>query len=448
MKIVSLVLCAGKSDRLKSRTSKMLHEISGWPIACWSVRLASQISNVPPIVVLGHQAEEIKKKLENEIVGDLSFVTQQKLDGTGGAVKAAIDSLPDDCDIVIVMCGDVPLLTTKTMERLIALKVSSALPIAFLTSRIECPAGYGRILRDDSQKIQKIIEEADASPKEKSICEINSGIYAFSMSFLKKNIFSLNNDNKKGEFYLTDLINHNAEALSAPYEEIFGINDRAQLARAQSLMNRRIINFWMEQGASFIDPRNTLVDAHVKLSKDCVIYPQVHLQGRTKVGISSVIKNGSIIKDCDIGCDVIAEPYSVCDQAIIKDHSRIGPFAHLRRGTILEEGVKIGNFVETKASHLKKGVKANHLAYIGDAEVGEETNIGAGSITCNYDGKTKQKTTIGKKAFIGSNTTLIAPLRVGDGAYIAGGSTISKEVPAGALAFGRARQKNREKKIV
>lgn len=452
MKVASIVLCAGVGTRLKSSKSKILHEVCGRSMAYWPIKIALETTSVKPIVVLNHQAEAVEDKLRSYFHDDIRFALQKKPDGTGGAVKAALPHLDPECTSVLVLCGDTPLLRKESIENLITIQRKSHVPIALLSSHAVEPTNYGRIVRNSDQQIVRIIEEREANQLEKEIKEINTGIYVFDVEFLRNSINDIKNNNSKEEYYLTDIVHlycakgpkHGpVESVEIPYEEMRGINDRRQLAYAQYAMNRRLLDRWMLEGVTIIDPATTYIEMSVRLSKDVVIYPGVHLRGETHIGEGCVIENGAIIKDTVIEKNARVLPYSWCDQAYIGERSEVGPFTRLRPDARLENDVKIGNFVEVKRSRIKSGTKAGHLAYIGDAEIGEGCNVGAGTITCNYDGYNKHRTVIGEGSFIGSNTTLIAPLSIGTDAYIAGGSVINKEVPNDTLAIGRTHQVNK-----
>jgi bifunctional UDP-N-acetylglucosamine pyrophosphorylase/glucosamine-1-phosphate N-acetyltransferase len=452
MKIASIVLCAGSSGRIKSAQSKMLHSLGGKPVSYWSVKNAIAVTNAKPIVVVGFQADLVKHELSRLFPEKLQFALQEKLDGTGGAVRRAVEHLDADCTSVLVMYGDTPLITAESLHRLVMIQRKSHVPIAMFSAIAPDPAGYGRIVRHDNEQIDCIVEDLDATMVEKEIKEINPGVYVFDADFLRENIGHLTNNNAKGEFNLTDLIKmyvkngpkHGpVESVLVPYEEIHGVNNRKQLAFAHKILNRRMIDNWMMEGTTFIDPETTYIEETVTLAQDVVIYPHVHLRGHTRVGENSVIENGSILHDTVVEKNVRVLPYCVIDNAVIAQNCQVGPFARLRPGTTLESGAKIGNFVEAKNATFHEGAKANHVSYIGDCEVGADVNIGAGTVVCNYDGVKKHHTTINAGAFIGSNSTLIAPVQVGAKSYVAAGSVISEEVPTGTLAIGRARQENK-----
>lgn len=449
MKTASIILCAGQGTRMKTDKSKMLQDVCGRPLCYWSTKSVIEVSEARPIVVVGYDAEKVKETLEGFFPKKLDFVKQEKLDGTGGAVKIAIDAIPKDCDSVLIAYGDTPLITTESLYRLINIQKRSHVPIAMFCAKAEDPTGYGRILRNNQEHISGIIEEKDASMLEKEIKEINPGVYVFDLEFLKENLSKITNDNAQKEYYLTDIIKRYikfgpnmgpVESLDVSYEEIHGVNDQKQLSFAQKLINRRILNKHMIEGVKIIDPDNTYIDDTVKISSDVTIYPSVHLKGFTTVCEGSVIENGSIIENTVLEKNAHIFPYSVCLDAHVGANTLVGPFARIRPGAFLDENCKVGNFVEVKEAKIGKNSKVNHLAYVGDTEIGHNCNIGAGTITCNFDGEKKHKTKIEDGAFIGSNATLVAPVVVGKKSYVAAGSTITDNVPNETLAFGRARQ--------
>ena len=422
--LAAMVLCAGQGTRMKSTRSKMLYELAGKPLCLWSLNLAQELQAKPVLAILGYQREEVA-----EILPKLSTsVFQEKQLGTGHAVQVAFEKLGDFKGRVLVLYGDTPLLKLETLQSLISLSRDS--DIAMLTAKVRNPFGYGRIIRDHAGEIKHIIEERDASDKQKEISEINPGIYVFDSGFLAQNLYKLQANNQKGEYYLTDLIAMTQKPiafLEVPEESILGVNDLEQLAQAERILRRRINAHWMREGVQMLDHHTTSIDVQVKLDKEVILEEGVILRGACK--IASGVRIGA---------------YSVLENAQVGTGCQVGPFARLRSETILDSNCKIGNFVEVKKSHFKKGSKANHLAYIGDAKIGEACNIGAGTITCNYDGVRKHKTQIGDQVFVGSNSTLIAPVHLAEGSYIAAGSVINQDVPKDALGIGRGRQVNKE----
>jgi bifunctional UDP-N-acetylglucosamine pyrophosphorylase/glucosamine-1-phosphate N-acetyltransferase len=449
MKVGSIILCAGASSRMKSEKSKMLQPLSGKPLCYFSINNALSLSDRPPIVVIGHQGQEVQNEIIKFFGDGVDFATQKILDGTASAVKTGLTKLSNDCESVLVIYGDTPLITKNSLERLINLQKRSHVPIAMLSTTTDNPSGYGRIIRNQQEQVTHIIEEKDASLSQKEIKEINPGIYVFDAKFLKEIIVKLSNNNASKEYYLTDIIKSYValgssfgpiETLDVPYEEVLGVNDYVQLSLASKIMNNRILTKHMLQGVNIIDANNTYIEDNVVIESDVTIYPNVFLKGNTKITKGVVIENGSIISDSIIENNAHVYAYSVIDQAYIGKSSQVGPFARLRPQATLENFVKVGNFVEVKKSIIKENSKVNHVAYIGDSEIGKNCNIGAGVVICNFDGQNKHNTTILDNSFVGSNSTLIAPLIIGKNSYIAGGSTITHEVPTETLAFGRARQ--------
>lgn len=422
--LAAIVLCAGQGTRMKSTRSKMLHELAGKPLCRWSLELAAALGAEHVIAVLGYQREQVEKVIEKSV----RHVFQEKQLGTGHAVQVAFEKLKDFKGRVLVLYGDTPLLRLETLQKLCELSKNNQ--ISMLTSKVSQPFGYGRIIRDASRKIKKIIEEKEATDKQKKIFEINPGIYVFDSEFLKQNLPKLKANNQKGEYYLTDLIalsKKPIDSLEVSEEEILGVNDLAQMAKAERILRRRINTQWMQEGVRMLDYKTTYIDAQVKLAPDVILEEGVVLRGA-----------------CEIASGVKIGAYSVLENAKVGSGCQIGPFARLRPETVLDENCKIGNFVEVKKSHFKKGSKANHLAYIGDTQVGEACNIGAGVITCNYNGVSKNKTQIDDRVFVGSNSTLIAPVHLYDGSYVAAGSVINQDVPKDALGIARGRQENKE----
>lgn len=422
--LACIVLCAGQGTRMKSARSKMLQDLLGKPLCRWSIDLAQQLSPEHCLTVLGYQKDEVQKVLPPTVSG----VYQEQQLGTGHAVQVAFKELSNFSGRVLVLYGDTPLLKFETLQKL--LTVSSNSKIAMLTAKAENPFGYGRIVRDDSGKIQKIVEEKDASDAERRISEINPGIYVFDAQFLRDKLFNLKSNNQQKEFYLTDLVALAAgsvESVEVSEQEILGVNDYVQLAQVGRILQRRINEHWMRQGVQMLDFKTTYVGPEVELAPDVLLEQGVILRGKCQIASGARIKAYSVLEDSQVGTGC-----------------QIGPFAHLRPETVLEENCKIGNFVEVKKSHFKKNSKANHLAYIGDASVGHSCNIGAGTITCNYDGVKKHKTQIDDHVFVGSNSTLIAPVHLEEGSYVGAGSVINRDVPKNSLAIGRGRQENKD----
>ncbi|MGL5204606.1 bifunctional UDP-N-acetylglucosamine diphosphorylase/glucosamine-1-phosphate N-acetyltransferase GlmU [Cetobacterium sp.] len=440
MSLKTLILAAGKGTRMKSELPKVLHKVCGVPMVQKIVNTCSKIGSIENILILGHKKKEVLK-----VLPDMEYVIQEEQLGTGHAVIQAKEKLKDFDGTVMILCGDTPLLREETLKELYDYHKKTAAITTILTSIYENPFGYGRIVKKDGNVIG-IVEEKEASEEVKAIKEVNAGVYCFEAKELLSALDRIDNRNEKGEYYLTDVIAINVndgkkvEAfLLEDNDEILGINSKIELEKANCIMKNRINEKHMENGVIFIDKNSVYIEESVQIGQDTVVYPGALLQGDTVIGQNCEILGNTRIIDCKVGNDVRVES-SVLEESIVEDRVTIGPFAHLRPKSHLKEEVHIGNFVEVKKSVLEKGVKAGHLTYLGDAIVGEKTNIGAGTITCNYDGKNKFKTTIGKNAFIGSDTMLVAPVNIGENALVGAGSVITKDVPENALAVSRSKQ--------
>jgi len=447
-KIITIILAAGLGKRMKSGLAKVLHPVAGIPMILYPVKVAEEISSERIIVVVGHQADRVKDVLSGR---DVEIVQQVEQKGTADAVRLAMDSLKGYKGMLVVLCGDVPLITPKTISGLISAHRDRGAIMTVLTTEVEDPSGYGRIVRSSDGSILRIVEERDADNEIKKIKEINSGTYVFDSLFLSEVLREIKSENAQREFYLTDSIETGLKKGFKVYayktierEEIIGINSRNELAMANIIMRRRINNRHMLNGVTMINPDNTYVGMDVSIGQDVTIYPGATIEGNTTIGSRSVIYPNSRIVNSQIGSDVNIKDSSVIEDSRIGDGSQVGPFAHLRPGTILDKNVRIGNYVELKKAFMGEGSKANHLTYLGDAEIGSNVNIGAGTITCNYDGKKKHRTTIGDGVFVGSDVQFVAPVKIGEGAFIAAGSTVTKDVPPGSLAISRVEQKNME----
>lgn len=440
MSLKTLILAAGKGTRMKSDLPKVIHKVCGVPMVKKIADICSTIGSENNILILGHKKEEILKVLE-----DVEHVVQLEQLGTGHAVMQAQEKLKDHKGTVMVLCGDTPLLTRETLENLYKEHKKSGAVTTILTSIYENPFGYGRIVKENDN-VKAIVEEKDATEEERKIQEVNAGVYCFETQELLEALSKITNNNKNGEYYLTDVVGINVSQgkkvktyILEDNNEILGINSKVELEKANRIMRKRINKGHMENGVIIIDQNNTYIEETVTIGKDTILYPGVFLQGNTSIGENCEILGNTRIIDCKLGNNIRVES-SVLEDSILEDKVTIGPFAHLRPKSYLKEEVHIGNFVEIKKSTLEKGVKAGHLTYLGDAVVGEHTNIGAGTITCNYDGKNKFKTEIGKNSFIGSDTMLVAPVVIGDNALVGAGSVITKEVPENALAVSRSKQ--------
>jgi len=443
-----VVLAAGKGTRMKSQLPKVLHRIGGLTIIERVIRTAAALMPASITLVVGHGADEVKQSLAKRNL--LQFVTQEQQLGTGHALLQTRPLLEGKTGSVVLLSGDVPLLSTNSLKALLAAHAESEAAATVITAKLPRPFGYGRIVRTNGG-ISRIVEEKDASPTQKAITEINSGIYAFELDDLLNALDSIGTANKQGEYYLPDLVSiyrkQKRTVMTWTVEradEIRGINSRTELAEVSSMVRQQKNEELMAAGVTLIDPATTYVDADVVVGADTVLYPCVFLEGSTKIGAACEIQSGARIVNSTIGDRVCIRNHTVVTDSTIESGSFVGPFAHIRPGSEIGEDAHVGNFVELKKTTMGKGAKANHLAYLGDATIGEKSNVGAGTITCNYDGDKKHQTVIGKGVFVGSNSTLVAPVKLADGSYIAAGSAVTADVPAGALAIGRARQENKD----
>ncbi len=432
-----IILAAGKGTRMKSDLPKVLHPLLGQPMLAYALQAMQEATGTQPIVVVGHGAEAVQRTFAQKA----TFALQDPPLGTGHAVQAAQRAVPEDTRWVLVSNGDMPLLTADTLRGLLEAQQSHDGPITMLTVEVDDPRGFGRVVRFPDGRVQAIVEEADATEEQKRIRELNVGAYCFDAAWLWASLPKLPLS-PKGEYYLTDLVGltvaegHSVQALRLedPTEAI-GVNTRVHLAEAAAALQRRINRGLMESGVTLIDPDRTYIEPTVRIGRDTMVWPDCYLRGTTEIGEGCEIGPNAYILDTRIGnaCRVFA---SVLEYAVLEDHVDIGPFGHLRKGAHLAEGVHMGNFGEVKNSYLGPGVKMGHFSYIGDATIAEEVNIGAGTITCNYDGERKHPTKIGKGAFIGSDTMLVAPLEIGEGARTGAGAVVTKNVPPYSLAVG------------
>jgi bifunctional UDP-N-acetylglucosamine pyrophosphorylase/glucosamine-1-phosphate N-acetyltransferase len=429
--LVAIVLAAGKGTRMKGERPKVLHEIAGRPLIDFPVSLALELGADPIAVVLGHGRAEVEAVLRSRFQGQpekrLRLVSQLEQKGTAHAVLAAKESLSDFRGTLLILYGDVPLLTAETLRRLLAAREG---PLSFLTTRPPDPHGYGRVIRTAEGSVARVVEERDCTPAERAIREVNAGIYRVDAGFLWKSLHAIGTDNAQRELYLTDLVAlaagaGGATAVPADFYEVGGVNDRVELAAAAARLRARINRAHQLAGVTLVAPDQTFIDGSVKLGADVVIEPGCVLSGNTVISAGARIRAYSALEDATVGPDCV-----------------VGPFAHLRPGTVLGPGVHLGNFVETKNAQLGAKTKANHLSYLGDAVIGAGVNVGAGTITCNYDGVAKHQTRLGDGVFIGSDSQLVAPVTVGKGAYVAAGTTVIEDVPADALAVSRVPQVN------
>lgn len=445
--ITTVILAAGKGTRMKSDLVKVLHPVLGLPMLSYPIELSLKgIKSEKTIVVVGYQADQIKERFKNH---PIQFALQEEQLGTGHAALQAIPFLKGFSGTVLILCGDVPLVKADTLRSFIDAYGKSNSILSVLTTEVKDPFGYGRIIRSSEGWIEKIVEEKDGSKEEKSIREINTGIYCVRASFLTEALSKIGKDNAQGEYYLTDLVGIakneglrcSAYCVADP-AEVMGINTRVDLAVANEMVKLEKLKELMLSGVTVLDPRATYVEKTVEVGRETTLYPNCYLYGMTKIGERCIIESNSKVTDSVLGNEVTIRSNVVITESKIEDGAVIGPFAHLRPLSEIKTKAKIGNFVEVKKSVIGKGSKANHLTYIGDSLLGEGVNIGAGTIFCNYDGFEKHQTIVGDRVFVGSNVELVAPVKVGNGSTIGAGSTITKDVPRGALAISRTKQKN------
>src|ERR1700759_1127943 len=446
MQLAIVIMAAGKGTRLKSRRPKVLHQVGGKPLVEQVISAATQAVEPKDIyVVIGHEAEAVRAALAHTGV---RFVVQAEQRGTGHAILTARPEV-EGYESLIVLSGDAPMITTETIVRLRDFHLEQQAAMTILTARPPNPTGYERVIRKtaDKPEVLAILEQKALKPEQLSAPEINSGIYAFRAEPLFKHIGQLSTENAHGEYYLTDMAALLGEAServialeTADVHEVLGANTIAEMMELDAEMRMRAARALMAEGVTIFRPETSVIDGSVKVAADTIVEPFVQLLGRTVIGNGCRIRSYSVIEDSTIGDDVQVRNGSIITSSVIANNALIGPYSHLRPESEIGEGAHVGNFVETKKARLGAGAKANHLSYLGDADVGPGTNIGAGAITCNYDGKIKSLTKIGANVFVGSDATLVAPLAIADGSYIAAGSTITEDVPADGLAPGPARQ--------
>lgn len=448
----AVVMAAGLGTRMRSATVKVLHPVAGRPMVHYPVRMALELGCDPVVVIVGHQRDAVAAYLAEAFPGQpVTTAIQAEQKGTAHAVGCAEAALAGFEGDVFILSGDVPTLPLVTLQALDA--ATGAAAVGVIGMQLDDPRAYGRLVRGDDGALARIVEFKDCAPAEREITEVNAGIYRVDAGFLFKTLANIDSDNAQGEFYLTDIVQAASEGgrgvatlvlTGDAAEDANGVNDRVDLAEAEARMQTRLRTDWMRAGVTLRDPASTYFADDVQIGADTVIEPGATIGAGTRIGAGCVIGTGCVLARAQIADDAHLKAYSHIEAAQVGPECVIGPFARLRPGTVLHAGVKIGNFVETKKTVMQAGAKASHLSYLGDATIGAKANIGAGTITCNYDGENKHATRVGAGAFIGSNTALVAPVAVGDGAFVGGGSTITDDVPAGALAIGRGRQKNIE----
>jgi bifunctional UDP-N-acetylglucosamine pyrophosphorylase / glucosamine-1-phosphate N-acetyltransferase len=446
--LAAIVLAAGKGTRMKTRRAKVLHEVCGRPLVYYPVKRALEAGADPVVVVVGHQAEEVEAALRAHLPdAPLRFSVQKEQLGTAHAVLSARPGLRGFDGEVLILSGDTPLITLETLRAVIDRRGRAGL--AFATMTLENPSGYGRVVHAPGSGPALIVEEKDATAEERKIKEVNAGLYCADAAFLWKTLTRVGSKNAQREFYLTDLVALAAEGPGAVAAHVSpvdaaGVNDQEELSLAARALTRRVGEALMESGVTIEDPERFDCDEGVVVGPDTVLEPSVRLRGHSRVGSGCRIGQGSILTNTTVADGAVVKPYCVMDDAVVGPAAIVGPFSRLRPGADVGEAAHVGNFVELKKTKLGKGAKANHLTYLGDATIGAGTNVGCGTVTCNYDGEKKHPTIIGERAFIGSDAILVAPISIGDGAYVAAGSTLTEDVPAGALALGRARQVNKD----
>ena len=439
----TLILAAGKGTRMKSKLPKVLHKIGGKPMLRHVIDAAKRAGSTREVVVVGSGAELIERE-----IFDVEFVMQTKQLGTGHAVLCAKENFANSTGTLLILCGDTPLLTSELLKKFIDAHEESSCAVTVLTAEMPDATGYGRVIREDDGTFKKIVEDKDANDIEKQIREVNAGVYCADVRKLFAALEKVGNDNAQGEYYLPDVLTilksegekvaiHTADFC----DETLGINTRIQLAAADQIIRRKKIQALMNSGVTIVDPGTTFIDCDVEIGQDTIIKPNTYIEGNTTIGEDCEIGPNIRFTNMKVGNKVNAQ-FGYCHDAEIADNVTLGPYVHIRPGSKIGQNVKIGNFVEVKNSTIGEDTKLPHLQYIGDTDMGKQVNVGCGSVTCNYDGKNKFRTKIGDKVFIGCNTNLVAPVNVGDGAYIGAGSTITKDVPKNSLAIARARQTN------
>jgi bifunctional UDP-N-acetylglucosamine pyrophosphorylase/glucosamine-1-phosphate N-acetyltransferase len=447
MKPTVVILAAGLGTRMKSDLAKALHPLAGRPLIQHILTAAAGLGPEKIVLVLGHQADKVRSA-----VGEfrLEIVLQAEQLGTGHAVQQAAETIAGGAGPVLVLCADTPLVTTKTLEDVIELHQKSRAAVTFIATTPDDPFGYGRVVRGRTG-VMRVVEEKDATAAQRKIGEVNAGIYCFDRKFLLSVLTLLGKSNAQKEYYLPDTIELakrkklrvSALLCADPYE-VMGVNSRYDLSQAEAIMKQRINRRWMLEGVTMLDPETAFVGDEVRLGRDVILYPNIRIEGRTRIGAASVVCPGSRIINSVIADNVTIKDCSVIEESDIAAGAVVGPFAHLRPGSLIGAKARIGNFVEVKKSTIGDGSKASHLSYIGDATVGRDVNIGAGVIVCNYDGYVKHRTVIEDNVFVGSDSQLVAPVKIGRGALIAAGSTITRDVPADALGISRVPQDTRE----
>ena len=446
-----IVLAAGGGTRMRSKTAKVLHEIGGRSMVGHVLAAVAALAPTRVVAVVGHQRDQVGPHIQS-LMPDVVLAVQDDQQGTGHAVRIAVEAAGTSSGTVLVVYGDTPLLRGDSLRDFALEHEAAQSAVSVLSGVVDNPYGYGRVVRNDEGDVEGIVEEPDATPEQREIHEIGSGIFAFDAEFLVDVLPRIGNDNAKGEYYLTDTVGLAREAGltvgAFPIEDVIqteGANDRVQLAHLGRELNRRIVQRWMQDGVTVMDPETTWIETDVRLAPDVILLPNTQLLGATVVGEDTVIGPDTSLKDCEIGAGArVVRAHG--ELAVVGDGANVGPYAYLRPGTALGLGGKIGTFVETKNATIGAGAKVPHLSYVGDAEIGEGTNIGAGTIFANYDGTRKHRTTVGKGAKTGANNTFVAPVSIGDGAMTGGGAVVRRDVPPGNLAVSGGPQRNLDRR--
>lgn len=441
MNFKAIILAAGKGTRMKSKYPKVIHKVCGKEMVNHVINVSKKSGVNDIVAILGHESEVVKERLPKDTM--IAMQTEQL--GTGHAVKMAKEYINDE-DTIVVLCGDTPLIKEDTLNRLFSYHLENGYHATVLTTKVDNPTGYGRIIRDSNEDLLKIVEQKDANEEEKAVNEINSGIYCFNGKSLREALDLIDNNNAQGEYYLTDTIyimRDKGQKVGAyngsTIEELMGVNSRVELSKAEEIMRRRINESHMVNGVTIIDTNSTYIESDVEIGNDTIIYPGVMLKGNTKIGCNCIIEMNSSIENSIIGDNTEVKNSTIID-SVVGENTTVGPYAYLRPKSNIGNHVKIGDFVEVKNATIEDHSKASHLSYIGDAHVGKNVNIGCGVVFVNYDGKNKFKSVVKDGAFVGSNSNLVAPVTVEEDGYIATGSTITNDVPNGALAIARERQ--------
>ncbi len=449
-KLTVIILAAGQGTRMKSALPKVLHPVAGAPMLAYAIDAALSLNPERVVVVVGHGREQVEAMVHSRFTDRVVFAVQEHQRGTADAVRCALPLVTDASTDVLITYGDCPLVSGAFLQSLVsARQTQDGAMLSVATARIDDPTGYGRMIHDSNGRVVAIREHKDCSEQEREIQVINAGMYSLDRAFLDTKINNISTNNQQGEFYLTDLVDLAAKSHSSGVAEVRGsatllqgVNDRADLAVVEGIMLEQLANRWRRAGNSIAN--GARIERDVVLAENITVGMGAVLRGKTQIDRDVVVDVGCVLEDASIGANVLLKPYTMVTKSRVERGAQLGPFAHVRPDSVVGEGAHVGNFVELKKTVMHKGAKANHLAYLGDGIIGEGANVGAGTIFCNYDGVNKHTTRIEKGAFIGSNSSLVAPVTVGEGAYVGSGSVVTQDVPKDALAIGRSRQVNKE----